>query len=73
MPKIRHEFDVHLLNEEGIAKARSIALSFSVLMDHHDDIPACREKSLAITKLQEAAFWMKRAIAIDTQYQKNPQ
>jgi hypothetical protein len=77
MPKptmVREEFSVHRLNEEGLTKADVIATAFSHLLDHLEE--ACgkdgREMSLVRTKLQEAAFYAKRAMAVRPENQKNP-
>lgn len=64
---IRHHFQVHMLNSVGIAKAKQLAELFSTLLDDIEKIvPAGREMSLVITKLQEASFFAKRGIATDT-------
>lgn len=62
---MRREFQVHLLNEKGIQAATELGEMFSVLLNQIDQlIPGnSREKSLAITKLQEADFFAKRAVA----------
>lgn len=68
---IRSEFQVHMLNEEGVKQASAIAEVFSATLDTLDKlIPAGRERSLVVTKLQEAAFWAKRGIAINPDLQK---
>lgn len=62
----RPEFSVHLLNETGICKAAALADIFSEALDKIEAIlPPGRERALVITKLQEAAFFAKRGIAID--------
>lgn len=67
---IREEFQVHLINPEGIAAAEAIALALSEALDKVDAIvPAGRERSLFVTNMQQAAFWAKRAIAIEPGYQ----
>lgn len=71
---IRPEFDVHLLNPEGIEKARNIASAFSTLLN---DVEAyCgkdgREMALVRTHLQEAGFFAKRAMAMRPENQVNP-
>lgn len=64
---ISPEFDVHLLNDQGLLKAREIAVAFSRLVTELDRIgvPGGRNRALVITKLQEASFFSKRAIAED--------
>ena len=63
---MRSEFQVHLLNSEGIAKANALGDIFSTALDQIEAlIPPGRERALVITKLQEASFFAKRAIALD--------
>jgi len=63
---IRPEFDVHILNPEGISRARRIAQSFSGLLDELEHLCGTdgREMAIVRTKLQEAAFYAKRAMAV---------
>jgi hypothetical protein len=65
-PKIRPEFDVHILNPAGIASARDIASGFSILLNDLEAICGKdgREMALVRTHLQEAAFFAKRAMAM---------
>lgn len=69
---IRSEFDVHTLNEIGIAKAREIADLFSVTLSMLEVQCGAdgREMAIVKTKLQEAAFFAKRAMAIRPENQK---
>jgi hypothetical protein len=61
---IREEFEVHLLNEEGIAKARELAELFSDALTKIERITGPgREAALVKTKLQEASFFAKRGLA----------
>jgi hypothetical protein len=65
-PIIRDEFAVHILNAEGLAKARILGAQFS---DFLDAIEAHigkdgREMALVRTKLQEASYFAKRALAV---------
>ena len=65
MSIVRTEFEVHRLNELGMAKASAIAEAFSDLLTSVESVcPPSRERSLVITKLQEASFWAKRAMAV---------
>ena len=62
---MRGEFQVHRLNERGMKIATSIAEAFSQLLDAVDaQVPSGRDRSLVVTKLQEACFFAKRAIAV---------
>lgn len=58
------EFRVHRLNVAGMARANGMAASFDNLLEALQ-LPLGRERALVITKLQEACFWAKRAIATD--------
>jgi hypothetical protein len=63
---IRTEFDVHILNENGKNKARAIA---QVLADALDDLEAIcgedgREMAIVRTKMEEAGFFAKKAMAV---------
>jgi hypothetical protein len=64
---VRKEFRVHRLNTEGLAKCDALAEAFSRLLDTIDELaPApSREKALAVTALETAAFNAKRCIASD--------
>ena len=59
-------FEVHRLNIEGMDKAHEIARAFKTLLHDLENIvgaPASREMSIVKTKLQEASFFAKRAMA----------
>ena len=63
---IRPEFAVHMLNDEGKKKAVRMAEAFSALMTELDAMAQGGDgRSLAIskTKLEEACFFAKRAMA----------
>jgi hypothetical protein len=70
--KIRSEFDVHMLNDEGIAKACAIALLFTRTLDGLEAAIGAdgREMAVVRTKLQEAAFFAKRAMAMRPENQR---
>lgn len=58
------EFAVHMLNGEGIAKARKLAEVFDTHLDEVSKLcPPGREFSIVKTKLEEACFFAKKAIA----------
>jgi hypothetical protein len=59
------EFEVHMLNESGKAKAAAIANAFdSLLASLIAIVPdPSREMALARTKLEEACFFAKKAMA----------
>lgn len=71
--ELKPEFKVHLLNETGIAKSKHMAARFSDLLDWLETNAGClpgRELSLAKTKLEEASFFAKKAMAQNPQNQQ---
>lgn len=67
-----HEaFKTHLLNEKGITEARAMAQAFDVLLE---DLKAMgvegRYLAIVTTKLEEAAFFAKKGIAVNPTNQK---
>ena len=71
-------FQVHKLNETGMAKAKDIAEAFDTLLEtltqpglngHNDKMyllcPEGRYLALVKTKLEEACFFAKKAMASD--------
>ncbi len=69
---IRPEFAVHKLNENGKMKAGIIANSFSELLDTLEAWAGKdgREMSIVRTKLEEASFFAKKAMAIQPDNQQ---
>lgn len=69
---MRKEFEVHLLNEEGIKLAKEMAQKFSDLLEwcHGVGQSPSRELSLVATKLEEACFFAKKAMAQKPENQK---
>lgn len=59
------EFTVHMLNESGKVKAAIIAVAFDALLDKLLEVnpEVSREMSLVRTKLEEASFFAKKAMA----------
>lgn len=59
------EFQVHMLTAEGKSKAATIANAFDTLLSTLIAImpEPSREMSLARTKLEEASFFAKKAMA----------
>lgn len=62
---IRPEFQVHRLNDAGMAKAIKIAEDFSALLIAAEETCGSggREMALVRTHLEQAAFYAKRAMA----------
>jgi hypothetical protein len=58
------EFQVHMLNAAGKEKAHGIAAAFDACLESLlAYCPTSRELSIARTKLEEAAFFAKKAMA----------
>lgn len=57
-------FQVHKLNEKGLQKAKELADRFNTLLVEINRLcPAGRELSIVKTKLEEASFFAKKAVA----------
>lgn len=70
---IRPEFEYHELNQAGIAACGALRGAFTELLTAVEaTIPPGRERSLVVTKLQEACSWAVRAAAIQPQNQLHP-
>jgi hypothetical protein len=68
---MHQEFKVHLLNDEGIALAKEMATRFDDLLTWCESVgQPGRELSLVKTKLEEACFFAKKAMAINPKHQK---
>ena len=74
---MNREFDSHLLNDRGIASALKIGASFDALLESLDPTdnritglcPKGREMSIVRTKLEEACFFAKKAMAMQPENQ----
>jgi hypothetical protein len=59
-------FQVHRLNTSGQIKAKFVAEQFNELLSHvQAQVPVGRELAIVKTKLEEACFFAKKAIAND--------
>jgi hypothetical protein len=68
---MRQEFQVHMLNDDGVDKASQLGEIFSTALTEIEKlVPKSRELSLVVTHLQDASFWAKRGIAVDPANQK---
>lgn len=67
-----HIFQVHILNDEGIKKAKRIANAFDDCLEVlHEMCPInSREFSIVRTKLEEACFFAKKSMANVPENQK---
>ena len=65
MDYIRQEFRVHLLNTSGIISAKALAQEFSDVLHHIETLCGSdgREMAIVRTKMEEACFFAKKALA----------
>ncbi len=72
MSNIRNEFQVHRLNDEGMARANDLARLFSEFLSGVECHTGTEGRDVAIvrTKLQEASFYAKRAMASHVENQE---
>lgn len=62
---MRDEFQSHILNLDGLAKAKALGAIFSEALTSIEAIvPAGRERALVVTNLQYAAFFASRGMAL---------
>lgn len=65
------EFEVHILSEEGIEKAKNIAFVFDNALEELKNLcPEGRYLSIVKTKMEEASFFAKKGMASDESNQK---
>jgi len=71
---LRAEFIVHRLNQDGMERVARVAVLYSDLLQELEALAgsAGREMSIVRTKLEEAAFFTNRAIALRDIYQQPP-
>lgn len=70
------EFGVHILNEQGITTAKLMAWKFTELTTWLEATAGCmpgREWSITKTKLEEACFFAKKAMATNLINQQTEQ
>jgi len=69
----RSEFTMHLLNPEGIAKARLIAEVMTDTLNRLEELcgTSSREMAIVRTKMEEAAFFAKKAMAVNPNNQES--
>ncbi len=63
--ELMNRVNYHNPNEETIEKIENIRLLTKALMlDINMELEDCREKSLALTKIEEALMWVNKGLVI---------
>ena len=62
---MRHEFTVHKLTDVGFEKATTVAKTFETALDKIEELVGGdgREMAIVRTKMEEACFFAKKALA----------
>lgn len=63
--EFKHPFEYQSPNEVQVEQIKATRLAFKALYDQLQSLPASREKSLAITKLEEASMWANKGIVFN--------
>lgn len=61
---MNYRFKPHKMNDAAQTKAYNVKVQASVLLQDIEAIPDCREKSVAIERLEECVMWATKAIAL---------
>ena len=65
-------FAVHKLNDQGLRRAAEIATHFNaLLLQLEAQCPSGREMAIVRTKLEEACFFAKKSVAMDSRNQES--
>lgn len=63
---MHRNFEVHMLNDKGKKEARELAAKFDELQNFITDLGGdSRSQAIASTKLEEACFYAKKALAMN--------
>jgi len=65
MEETKHPFEYQKPTEEHVAKITEVREACKALYDVLQSLPASREKSLAITKLEEVSMWANKGIVFN--------
>lgn len=60
---MNYRFKPHKMNETAQVKANNVKIQASILLDEIEAIPDCREKNVAIERIEEGVMWAVKAIA----------
>lgn len=61
---MNYRFKPHKMNDTAQVKANNMKVQASILLQDIEAIPDCREKNVAIERLEECVMWATKAIAM---------
>lgn len=62
---MNYRFKPHKMSDAAQTKAYNVKVQASILLDEIEAIPDCREKNVAIERLEECVMWATKAIAMN--------
>ena len=62
---MNHRFKPHKMNETAQVNANNMNVQASILLEAIETIPDCREKNVAIERLEECVMWATKAIEMN--------
>lgn len=65
MPNLEDRFTPHVMNEDQIELSNKVRTSVILAAKTFENLPDGREKSLAMTKLEEALMWANKSIVLE--------
>lgn len=62
---MNYRFKPHKMNDTAQSRATDVKIQASVLLEAIETIPDCREKNVAVERLEECVMWATKAIAMN--------
>lgn len=62
---MNNRFKPHKMNEASVIKVNNMKVDASILFATLEALPDCREKKLAIDRLDECVMWATKAVALN--------
>ena len=60
---MNYRFKPHKMNDAAQTKLNNVKIQASILLEEIEAIPNCREKDVAIERIEECVMWLGKAIA----------
>lgn len=60
---MNYRFKPHKMNDVAQTKLNNVKIQASILLEEIESIPDCREKDVAIERIEECVMWLGKAIA----------